>query len=299
MRVGYAGVIGIVVLAALAFAAVQRRDEAEITDVLLRVNGPLHLAAGDSARTVVVLGHDADVEGTVAEQLVVIGGTARVSGKVRGNLVVVHGRAELGPEAEIGENVVLHQSALERAPGARIGGVVHRREGIEWSPVIGWILWLSFTLVALVVALGFAAVAGRQLFEAARRISEKPGPVILATLVVVVVLPALAFLALLSVIGFPITLLIGILVMPSLALLGIAVTGTWIGAAALRRWASAERYARTREHPYLAATIGVLALQIVGLIPFLGGLIVVLASQLGAGALVYRSWEGLRGRTQP
>src|SRR5690606_38406494 len=62
MRVGYAGVIGIVVLAALAFAAVQRRDEAEITDVLLRVNGPLHLAAGDSARTVVVIGHDADVE---------------------------------------------------------------------------------------------------------------------------------------------------------------------------------------------------------------------------------------------
>src|SRR5690606_20419130 len=209
------------------------------------------------------------------------------------------GRAELGPEAEIGGNVVLHQSALERAPGARIGGVVHRREGIGWSPIIGWILWLSFTLVALVVALGFAAVAGRQLFEAARRISEKPGPVILATLVVVVVLPALAFLALLSVIGFPITLLIGILVMPSLALLGIAVTGTWIGAAALRRWASAERYERTREHPYLAATIGVVARHLLGPIPLIRALSVLLASQLGAGALVDRGWQRLRGPPQP
>ena len=171
MRVGYAGVIGIVVLDALAFAAVQRRDEAEITDVLLRVNGPLHLAAGDSARTVVVIGHDADVEGTVAEQLVVIGGTARVSGKVRGTLVVVHGRP-VWPEAEIGERGA-PQSALERAPGAD-RGVVHRREGIEWSPSSVDPV-AEFTLVALVVALGFAAVAGRQLFEAAGGISEKRG----------------------------------------------------------------------------------------------------------------------------
>jgi len=296
MRIGYAGAIGVVLLGVVAFAAVQRRDATGVTDVLLRMNGPLRLAAGDSARTVVVIGHDADVEGTVAEQLVVVGGTARVTGKVLGNLIVVHGRAELGPDAEVGENVVLHRSALQRAPGARIGGEIHRREGFEWSPIVGWIVWLSLTLVALVVALGFAAVAGRQLFEAASRISERPGPVVLTALIVAVALPIVAFLALLSVIGFPITLLIGLFIIPALALLGIAVTGTWIGAAVLRRWASAERYERSREHPYLAATIGVVALHIVGLIPFLGGLIVLLASQLGAGALVYRSWQGLRGR---
>lgn len=298
MRSKLAGSIGVVAVAVVAFAAVQRRDAAEMSDVLVRVHGPLLLAADDSAGTVVVVGHNADVEGTVTEQLVVVRGTARVTGTVRGNLVVVHGHAELGPDATVGENVVLHQSTLERAPGARVGGVVHRRAAIEWSPVIGWIIWLSLTLVVLVAALVFAAVAGRQLFEAASRIATRPGPVVLTALIVAVGLPVLALLSLVSVIGIPLAMLIFFFIIPALALLGVAVTGTWIGAAVLRRWASAERYERSREHPYLAATIGVIALHIVGLIPFVGALIILLASQLGAGALIYRSWQGLRGRSR-
>lgn len=299
MRPMLSGSIGVVAIAVFAFAAVQRQGAREMSDVLVRVHGPLQLAAGDSAGTVVVVGHDADVAGTITDQLVVVRGTVRVTGTVRGNLVVVHGRAELGPEATVGENVVLYQSALERAPGARVGSVVHRQAAIEWSPLIGWIFWLSLTVVVLAVALAFAAVAGRQLFEAAIGIGARPGPVVLTALIVAAGLPILALFSLISVIGIPLAMLIGFFVIPALALLGVAVTGTWIGAAALRRWASAERYERAREHPYLAATIGVVALHLLGLIPFIGALIVLLASQLGAGALVYRSWQRLRGRAQP
>ncbi|HEX6940982.1 MAG TPA: polymer-forming cytoskeletal protein [Longimicrobiales bacterium] len=290
------GVVGIVGIALAAFAAFQRADPGEVSDVLLRVNGPLRLAAGDSASTVVVVGHDADIEGTIGEQLVVIGGTARVAGTVRGNLVVVNGRAVLGPEAAVGRDVVLHESTLERAPGARVGGVVRRRAELEWGPFVGWVFWLSLTLLLLAVGLVVAAVAGRQLFDAAARIRERPGPVVLTALLVAIGLPLLAFLAFVSLIGIPMALLIVFFLMPALALVGVAVTGTWLGAVAVRRWGGAERYERSRRHPYLAVTLGVVALQIVALIPILGGLVLLLASQLGAGALVYRAWRVSRER---
>ncbi|HEX7119870.1 MAG TPA: hypothetical protein VF212_13850 [Longimicrobiales bacterium] len=289
------GVVGCVGIALAAFGTLQRPDK--VTDVLLRVNGPLRLAAGDSASTVVVVGHDADIEGTIGEQLVVIGGTARVAGTIRGNLVVVDGRAVLGPEALVGQDVVLHESTLEQAPGAYVGGVVRRRAEFEWGPFVGWIFWLSLTLLILAVGLVVAALAGRQLFDAAARIRERPGPVVLTALLVAIGLPLLAFLAFVSLIGIPLALLIGFFVVPALALVGLAVTGTWIGAAAIRRWGGAERYERSRRHPYLAVTIGLLVLQIVALIPVLGGLVLVLASQLGAGALVYRAWRVSRERT--
>ncbi len=289
-----AAATGAVAIILTAFAALQRPDAEDVTDVLLRVNGPLRLAAGDSASTVVVIGHDATVEGTVREQLIVVGGTARVSGSVLGNLVVVNGRAVLGPEAYVGENVVLHESGIERAPGARVGGVVRRRAEFAWSPLVGWIFWLSLTLVLLVVGLAFAAVAGRQLAEAAALIPQRPGPVILTAAILVIGLPTLAILSFLSLIGIPLGLVIAFFVIPALALLGFVVTATWIGATAVRRWGGRERVERQRERPYLAVLIGVLALQVIGIIPLLGGFVVLLASQLGAGALVYRTWAAAR-----
>jgi hypothetical protein len=47
---------------------------------------------------------------------------------------------------------------------------------------------------------------------------------------------------------------------------------------------------------YLEVTVGLLALQGVALIPAIGGLLALLASQLGAGALVYRVWRRMPAR---
>src|SRR5687767_935027 len=66
-------------------------------DVQIRINGPIHIAASDSAFAIWVVNHDAVIDGVVREGLVVINGTARVSGRVEGGVVVVNGRLELGP----------------------------------------------------------------------------------------------------------------------------------------------------------------------------------------------------------
>jgi hypothetical protein len=63
-----------------------------------------------------------------------------------------------------------------------------------------------------------------------------------------------------------------------------------LGHLALRSWPDGS------DKPYLAVAVGLLALQAVALIPGLGGLVVLLASQLGAGALTYRVWRLKRGR---
>ena len=47
-------------------------------------------------------------------------------------------------------------------------------------------------------------------------------------------------------------------------------------------------------HPYREVLLGVVLFQLVLLIPVLGGLLVLLAAHLGAGALVYRSWLAYR-----
>ena len=51
----------------------------------------------------------------------------------------------------------------------------------------------------------------------------------------------------------------------------------------------------TRERPYLPVTIGLVAFQVIGLIPFAGGLVVGLAGFAGSGALVYRIYRNRRG----
>ncbi len=286
--------LGIAIVAFVALAAVRQSSPREVSDILLRFNGPVRIAADDTASTVVVFGHDAVVEGTVREQLVVIGGTADVDGTVLGNLVVVNGRAALGPEAVVGENVVLHESVLEREPGARVGGVVRESEGFEPGPIIGWLFWFGMTVIVLVVGLLFAAVAGGQLSDAAARIGEKPGPVVLTALLVVIGLPALALLSFVTVIGIPLGFLIAFVLIPLLALLGYIVTATWIGAAIVRRWGDPRRAEQRTAHPYLAVLAGILVLHLVGLIPVIGMLIMGLACQLGAGALLYRLWRVMR-----
>jgi hypothetical protein len=45
--------------------------------------------------------------------------------------------------------------------------------------------------------------------------------------------------------------------------------------------------------------VGLIVIQLVGFVPLLGGLVVLIAAALGAGALVYRVWTGLRGSSAP
>ena len=222
-------------------AAAQPRPEGEprsdeVTGVLVRIGTPVRVRAGETERTVVVVGADATIDGAVRENLVVIDGNARVAGTVGGNAVVMGGRLELEPGARVAGDVVLAgNSTLARAPGATVEGTVRRRAGISLGPVAGWLAWLGLTLALVAAGALFAAAGGRQLGEAATLLLRRPGPVVVATLVMIAAVPILALLSFITLIGIPLGIALLVVLIPALGFAGYIVAACALGDALLRR----------------------------------------------------------------
>jgi hypothetical protein len=258
-------------------------------DLLLRVQGPIRIAAGDVASTVVVIGHDADIEGTVSSDLVVVSGTARIRGVVLGNVTVANGHLELLPGARVGQKALLYRSSVAHAPGAEVAGGIHEEMGFSFARA-AWFFWFGFTFLVVAAGLAYAFLAQRSLEGASRLVRLQPGYTALTALAVVVGLPTLSLMLILTGIGIPLGIALMVFLLPALAFLGYVVAGSSIGHLALRVWPEGS------DNPYLAVAVGLLLLQVVALVPGIGGLIALLASQLGVGALVYRVWRRRRGR---
>jgi hypothetical protein len=261
-------------------------------DFLLRVGGPVRVSASDTAWTVVVIGGDATIEGTLHRGLVVVDGTARISGTVNGSVVVVNGQAELGPNARLGKDLVLYRSTLQRDSGSVIAGRTLSQGGFGLGRRFLLMTWAAVTLALIVAAAVFAAVGGRLLHLASGVIERRPGRTALSAVVTFMGLPLVAFVAFLTLIGAALGFGILAILLPTLWLLGYLVAGTWLG----RRLLPLLQASYDAERPYGAATLGVLAAQLIGLVPLLGGLAVLTGGALGAGALVQLAWDHWRER---
>jgi cytoskeletal protein CcmA (bactofilin family) len=291
-------------LACLAFVAsangagAQRNEEGNL---LLRVGGGTHVGPADSVGTAVVIRGNAVIEGAVGEDLLVVRGNARVSGRVHGDLVVMNGHAELAPGARVDGDVLLYASTLARSPGAVVTGQVHEERGLSFGARAIWLFWLAMTLMLIIAGLAFAALAARSLIASSAMIGAATAPTLLTALLLWIGLPALAFFAFVTVIGIPLGFVILFFVLPALTLIGYLVTSTALGRVVMsRRRPPPDTVGVAREPLYAEVAIGVLILQLIGFIPGLGGLVIILAGLLGAGALVYFAWSHRqRGEVEP
>lgn len=256
------------------------------SDVQIRINGPIHIASGDTASSVWVVNHDATIDGIVRDGLGVINGNATITGHVDGGVVVVNGRLELGPGARIGRDVMLYRSTLVRASDAVIGGAVHTQRGFSVGAGAAWLLWLSFTIVVVLAGLLFAEIAPVTLTESAAVLIGNGSRAAITALLVVVGVPTLAVLSFATVIGIPLGLTLLFVVIPALTFLGYLVAGSVVGAAMVGRMSSSGEWPAR----YRAIAIGLVTLQFAVALPVVGGLIGFIASLLGVGALVARSW---------
>ena len=263
-------------------------------DVYVRVNGTVDLAAGESVDTLVAVNSEAQVAGTVRETLVIVNRTATVSGDVGRDAIVANGTLRLEPTARIGGDVVLINGQLDQADGAEIAGSVVERSGAGMgaefrrvTAAVSFVVWLGVTLLFVVVALGWAAVAGRQLSDIAGLLGARPGLAAVAAVIFWIVVPVVAVIAFFTVIGIPIGIALLVIVLPLLWGLGYVVTSTRLGffLADLRRTTP------DLAHPYLEAVLGVVILQLIGLIPIVGGIVIALAGLFGAGAIVVHAWR--------
>jgi hypothetical protein len=99
--------------------------------------------------------------------------------------------------------------------------------------------------------------------------------------------PLAAVLLMITVIGAPLGVGVLLGALPLAALLGYLVAGIWIGDWLLGRVSHGGPEVR----PYRAAIVGVLILQVLGVIPALAAL----ASLFGLGAVLLFAWRTLRG----
>ncbi len=281
----------LITIALLLFPGVAlAQGSTNVNDLLLRVNGPITVNANEEVGTVVVVSDNAVVSGIVRHELIVINGDATVTGTVEGSVTVYRGTLDLSGNARVTGDVNLIDSNIVRASSSTVQGSINN-SSFNWS---GWelfafsvYLWISGTILLIVAGLIFAAVGGRQLMAAGDLMTRQTGTTILAAVLVGFGIPILAVVAMATVLGIPLGLGLLLFLIPALWFFGYLAAGAKLGMAIMRQ--------QTGEHPYLATTVGLILLQAVGLVPFLGGLVGLLAGIFGTGALVLLGWNAWRG----
>jgi hypothetical protein len=284
------GLLFLALLLAPATALAQTATEGNNDSFIFHVNTPTTIATGQEMGSVVVIDDDVVVDGTVNDILWVVNGNATVNGTVDNDVLVINGTLNLAAGSTV-KNITLIRSDLSRADGATVTGDISERSELfsfGWGEAIfSFVFWVGVTIVLLLAGLAFAALGGRQLVESGHALTAHPLESFLTALATFILLPILAVIAIITLIGIPLGLVIFMVLMPLLVLLGYIVAGERLG-----EWLVTVTGARLGR--YAAVLIGILALQIVGLIPFVGGLLVALATFFGSGALVYRLYRQRR-----
>lgn len=248
------------------------------------------LQAGN--QSIVKIGNDVTIETDMrVDDAVAVGGSVYVDGVVDGDAVAVGGSVHLSEEAVVHGDVVTVGGSIDQAEGAMIYGSTvdvsginleyifdemdispHFKiipHGLRFIPIMG--------LLALVVLLG--VIMPNELSKVA--FVAKNDPIIMflyGLLGVVLIVPIAVFLAI-SIVGIAL-IPIEIFAVLIAALIGYIAVSIIIGKKLLR--------ALKNDDPniILSAVLGILILWLVGLIPFFGVLVKIIACTIGFGAVI-------------
>ena len=292
-----AGLFGaILLLAAIGAPAVLAANEQlpATGRVLMAFNGDIAVPAGEQADVVFVANGDADIAGTV-NTVTVINGTATLHGSTVEAVVAINGTVALEEGTTVLGNVRSINSTVTQAEGVEIAGGIKGFDaelitiGMFLAPAL-LLFALGIALASLAAGLLLAAVGARQVRAAEKVIADEPLKVFGVGLLGAIVIPIVAIVAMITIVGAPLGLGILLGFLPLVAFVGFLVAGIFIGEEVLgtRKEPAAER-------PYRGALLGIVLLQVIGLVPVLGGLATAVASLLGFGAILLLGWRIVRG----
>jgi hypothetical protein len=263
--------------------------------VLISTEGDVTVPAGDHADAVIVVNGTATIAGEV-NAIVVVDGAVEMAGGRTESIVAVRSPVTIGAGSVVLGDVMKLDSVVTRTGDGLISGSV-RDIGIELAGIGFFIgpalilMFVGFLVAAIAAALLLAALAARQVRAAEAIISREPIQtlgVALAGIFLPIFLVAALFV---SIVGAPLGVGILLGLWPLAAFLGYLVAGIWIGDWVLARTSSGS----VRERPYLAAVIGILVLQVLGIIPF----VTMIASLFGYGAVLLLAFRTIRGDPLP
>ncbi len=259
--------------------------------VVIVTGGDIEIASNEQADLLVVLGGDARVAGTV-NALVVVDGSATVVDATLETITVINGSAHLAAGTTVRDDVLQFGSDIERGSGVEIGGSIKNIAGdvAGFGIFMGFAVlavWIGFGIATLIVGLLVAGLAARQAKAATDLIRHEPSRTFLTGLGSVIVLPVLAIIAMATIIGLPAGLGLLVVVLPAIAFIGYIVAAIWLG-----EWLLGRRDGATRaDRPYAAATVGLIAAVVLGLVPLVSAVL----SLFGFGAVMLAAWRTLHG----
>ncbi len=259
--------------------------------VLISAGGDVSVPAGEHADAVIVVNGTATIAGEV-NTIVVVDGAATLTGARTESVVAVRSPVTIGAGTVVLGDVMKFDSLVTRVGDGAIAGSI-RDMGADLAG-IGWFVgpvlvmaYLGFALAAIVAGLLLAGLAARQVRAAEALISHQPVQTLIAAFAGIVLPIILVTMLFVTIVGAPLALGILLGLWPLAAFIGYLVAGIWIG-----DWVLAQTSpATTRERPYLAAVVGILILEVLGLLPF----IPMIASLFGFGAVLLLAWRTLRG----
>jgi cytoskeletal protein CcmA (bactofilin family) len=224
---------------------------------------------------VVVVDGDILIRGTVDGDVVAVSGDVTIRGKVGGDVVAVDGLATLGRAARVSGDLTYFDKKPVVAPGAKVAGKVEKIDGGEIGDALKALafgIWIAFSVSLVLFGLILLLLAPKAAEAIARTAKARWGMAIGVGLGAFILLPIVAVLIALTVIGTP---------------LGIILLATLVPLFAMAYVASALVVGRLilKGSKIPAFLLGILILCLLTLIPFAGGLIATLAIIFGLGLL--------------
>jgi hypothetical protein len=238
------------------------------------------------------------LSGHVAGKVEIAGGLVTINARTDGDVVVRAGQVIVNAAAQIGGNLVVY-SLREPviAEGAAIAGTVTRFSPPDWwqGPTWTWKLGFAAAIAAGTVLTGIVMMlfGGRVFAAATGHVRHRPVSSFLFGILALVLIPFVALVLLVTVIGISAGIAIG-LVMPFLIVFGHAVAAAGIAAGILVR----RQGDIGAGMGLLMLVIGAILLVAIGFIPYVGPVLVGIALVLGVGAFT-RTVGGRLRRSEP
>jgi hypothetical protein len=255
-------------------------------------------------RDVVSFGGDVVLEENVrvGNDVVVFGGDVQIAGQVSDEVVVFGGRVTLEPTAVVERNVLIMGGFLDKKEGAVVRGNIERntdfsapRPGWNWGlPMFApfstsWNLWdnvfygffknLINTLALAALGALILVFLPAQLNQVAVVAQKSAAPSLGVGCLTWLVVPPLMILFIVTCLGIPLSLVLGIAFVAAIVLGWIAISVV-IGDKVLNALKAKNIL------PMVAMLFGVLALWLITSLPILGALIWLFIATLAVGAVV-------------
>jgi hypothetical protein len=263
----------LIIVFTVAFASAAQAENATI----FKIGEDINIEDGMRINHVLAINGQITVSGTVEGNVIAIGNSIVLTRKsvVKGNVFTCGGVIVMGKGAEV-------QGTITEINSSNISDVITRVLSDEWE---GWswvfaIFSLTIFFSILIIAILIVVLIPKPIRVIAASIQEETVKITLWGLLGIVLVVPLAILLTISVIGIVLIPLEMILVL-SAGLLGFIAMSQLLGQ---RLYALFKR----PPQPILRETFwGLVALWLIGWIPYIGWMVKVLALMMGLGAVIY------------